>query len=313
MLCIICNENPEKVWPKRWKCWKDNGKFAESMCKLLGLPKHPFKEDFQNSWYCSSCQKRVYNIHLIIKKWDKLQEDIAKLKLQLEKDFHETIQKCAESELSSKISTDNCDITTGFCGEAKTNLQIIDTDNATPWSPQLLTKGYQSTANNIRKRIWKSMFSAGLSSPVLANFPRFNDQKQNYFAPTPAVDDESHNGFAVSDLNSSKCAQQTTVSVAARDGSSESCTTLIGTDNMNLEHRSMTFSLKKAARETSRGSGYSDNSYLSPNGEELVHPMRFRCYRSNCIRSFASQDDLEMHTKRCHEGNFLFIAICGRI
>lgn len=93
MLCIICNEHPEKEWPKRWQCWKENGKFSESLCKLLGLPKFPYKEDFQNSVYCSSCQKRVYNVYLMVRKWERLQDEINKLKLKLKKDFQQSLQK----------------------------------------------------------------------------------------------------------------------------------------------------------------------------------------------------------------------------
>lgn len=93
MLCIICNEHPEKDWPKRWQCWKENGKFSESLCKLLGLPKFPYKEDFQNSVYCSSCQKRVYNVYLMVRKWERVQDEINKLKLKLKKDFQQSLQK----------------------------------------------------------------------------------------------------------------------------------------------------------------------------------------------------------------------------
>lgn len=104
MLCIICNESPEKNWPKRWQCWKDNGKFSESLCKLLGLPIFPYKTDFQNSQYCSSCQKRVYNVYLIMRKWEKLQDDIGKLKNRLKKDFQQSLQKGTESERGSVYS-----------------------------------------------------------------------------------------------------------------------------------------------------------------------------------------------------------------
>ncbi len=93
MLCIICNEHPEKDWPKRWQCWKENGKFSESLCKLLGLPKFPYKEDFQNSLYCSSCQKRVYDVYLMVRKWERVQDEINKLKSKLKKDFQQSLQK----------------------------------------------------------------------------------------------------------------------------------------------------------------------------------------------------------------------------
>ncbi|CAL8093023.1 unnamed protein product [Orchesella dallaii] len=93
MLCIICNKNPEKNWPKRWQCWKENGKFSESICKVLGLPKYPYEEDFQNSVFCSTCQKRVYNMYLTVRKWERILTDISKLKSDMEKDIQESLQK----------------------------------------------------------------------------------------------------------------------------------------------------------------------------------------------------------------------------
>ncbi|ODM99813.1 putative zinc finger protein [Orchesella cincta] len=83
----------KKNWPKRWQCWKENGKFAESICKVLGLPKYPYEDDFQNSFYCTSCQKRVYNMYLTVRKWERILTDISKLKSELEKDIQKSLQK----------------------------------------------------------------------------------------------------------------------------------------------------------------------------------------------------------------------------
>lgn len=112
MLCIICNEHPEKDWPKRWQCWKENGKFSESLCKLLGLPKFPYKEDFQNSVYCSSCQKRVYNIYLMVRKWEKVQDEINKLKSKLKKDFQQSLQKGDTNGSKKRSKGKQCDEST---------------------------------------------------------------------------------------------------------------------------------------------------------------------------------------------------------